>query len=739
MAETLGTAELILTADTTRLQAGLNQAQQQARKAGDGIGEAFTRSGKKIETAANGLQYFIDAQGRARNLNGRFVTDAQRAAAGIRNVGEEAKRTGRELDKPHGRPLLNTLDGINARLNQLRSQRGGAAIGSAQFRSINAEIAQIERLQQQAERGRGGPGLLDGLLGAVSVGAVVAGLKGAIDAAAELEGITRRLSNTLGAQGAQGALGFTRGLADELGLSFKTLAGGFASFTAAASAANVPLEQQKALFSAVARSGQALGLSNDAINGSLLALQQVAAKGTVQMEELRGQLGERLPTAFAATARGLGISSRELIKLVESGQLTAQEFFPALTKGLNELNSESGGVPTATQNFEALKNAWDELQTSFGKSLLPTVISGVQALTQALQGAGVEVEAYDLTRSFGLPQDDARALVGYLQSIRSEFGLTNEQSKNLLSDALAQVGGSRNAFGQLVLTGEQLADVMFILRKRAGEFTANSRAAAEARDAEAKAANQALAEEEKRKKGLASTTQELNRSTRDRLEIARETRGLEGDALAFAEDQLAIQQARRNVARAELAYYAAQEIGKPEGITQAANALSEAGASLGVAIEDATRRAGERVRSAAEALLSAAQTLSGAQQGFAGAVGQQFAIATNEQRLRARQINEERIRAAERAGAFNPARVAMRYGLEQTGAGLNLQSLTFRQLERLAGEVGTLANAETNLQTAMTANTTALQELAKRKWEVQVNVRNNANGTTAVDYVNNLR
>ena len=81
----------------------------------------------------------------------------------------------------------------------------------------------------------------------------------------------------------------------------------------------------------------------------------------------------------------------------------------------------------------------------------------------------------------------------------------------------------------------------------------------------------------------------------------------------------------------------------------------------------------------------------------------------------------------------------MRYGLQQTGAGLNLQSLTFRQLERLAGEVGSLANAETNLQTAMTANTTALQELAKRKWEVQVNVRNNANGTTAVDYVNNLR
>jgi tape measure domain-containing protein len=682
MAETLGTAELILTADATRLQAGLQAGRQSV--------EQYNRS---------------------------TTASFERA----------------------GRAQINTLDGINARLNQLRSQRGGAVIGSAQFRSINAEIAQIERLQQQAERGRGGPGLLGGLLGAVSVGSVVAGLKSAVDAAAELEGITRRLSNTLGAQGAQGALGFTRGLANELGLSFKTLAGGFASFTAAASAANVPLEQQKALFSAVARSGQALGLSNDAINGSLLALQQVAAKGTVQMEELRGQLGERLPTAFAATARGLGISSRELIKLVESGQLTSQQFFPALTKGLNELNSGASGVPTATQNIESLKNAWDELQTSFGQSLLGDVVNGVKTLTQALQGAQVEAEAYDLTRSFSLPQNDARALVGYLQSIRSEFGLTNEQSKNLLSDAIAQVGGSKNAFGQLVLSGQQLADVMGLLRERADRFTGASRAAAEARDQEAKDAAKALADEDARKKALLETTKRLSTANRDQLDAMVRNRKLQGDALTFAQEQLAIERARRDAALALGDLQVAQEIGKPEGIKAAAGALLEAGAGIGVAIEESTRRAAERLKEARDALKDAAEALRGRQLGFAAAVGKSFAIATNEQRANARQLLVGRIREAERDRAFDPARVATRYGLEQTGAGLNLQSLTFRQLERLSGEVGTLADAENELKDSMNDLTLSLNQLAKRKWEVQVNVRNNANGTTAVDYVNNLR
>jgi len=108
-------------------------------------------------------------------------------------------------------------------------------------------------------------------------------------------------------------------------------------------------------------------------------------------------------------------------------------------------------------------------------------------------------------------------------------------------------------------------------------------------------------------------------------------------------------------------------------------------------------------------------------------------------RERARAINEERIRAAERAGAFDPARVAYRYGLGMQGGQLQLQSLTFRQIERLAGEVGTLANAEKTLQTAMSENTSALKALAARKWEVQVNVRQNLGGDVAVNTINALR
>ena len=123
---------------------------------------------------------------------------------------------------------------------------------------------------------------LSGTLGTLAIGEF---LRQSVQSAIELETVTRKLTNSLGEQGAAGALAFTRGLSDELGLSFKTLVGTFSSFTAAATAAGVPLQQQKDLFAAVSKAAQQLSLSDDELQGSLLALQQVASKGVVQMEE----------------------------------------------------------------------------------------------------------------------------------------------------------------------------------------------------------------------------------------------------------------------------------------------------------------------------------------------------------------------------------------------------------------------------------------------------------------------
>lgn len=90
MAEQLGSAVLTVSVDDRQLKAGLQAAERQAKATGQSIEQAFTKSGRPIQTAANGLQYFVDAQGRARDIAGKFLTIAQQQEAGLAGIGATA-------------------------------------------------------------------------------------------------------------------------------------------------------------------------------------------------------------------------------------------------------------------------------------------------------------------------------------------------------------------------------------------------------------------------------------------------------------------------------------------------------------------------------------------------------------------------------------------------------------------------------------------------------------------------
>ena len=68
-------------------------------------------------------------------------------------------------------------------------------------------------------------------------------------------------------------------------------------------------ENTRKIFVSLSEAGTALGLSNEDLNGSLYAISQMMSKGKVQAEELRGQLGERLPGAFNMAAEALGVTT----------------------------------------------------------------------------------------------------------------------------------------------------------------------------------------------------------------------------------------------------------------------------------------------------------------------------------------------------------------------------------------------------------------------------------------------
>lgn len=480
---------------------------------------------------------------------------------------------------------------FQAGLNKAKAQAEGfAASAQSAFGRLNGATVGLSTA-------------LGGLFAAAGVGAF---LKGAIDEAVQLETITRKLANTLGKDGAGAAISFTKGLADQLGLSFKDLAGAFASFTAAASGAGVPLQQQKELFAAVAKAGQSLGLSSYEISGSLLALQQVASKGTVQMEELRGQLGERLPIAFAAAAKGLGVMQQDLIKLVESGQLASTQFFPALTKGLNEMTAGAGGAETTAQSFQKLKNSWEELQAAFGESLIPTVIEQVKNLQAVVEGLGRKFSADQLgfgtggAGFLGIIPDTAIDAVESLKLIGKEANLSSKEMRALWYDALKAKGIKNPGFANtqqiegVIEKTRELAE----LRKR-GAVDINAEAAESQRLLAISAAR-------------TEAENKLLKPAQERLKAAQALAGLDGPARQAAEAQLAIDQARAKYvqARAAADKSAAQpgnEAGtaKLEAAAQAAGAdLKTAMISAGEAMKSAAQSAADQLKSAGESLRS---------------------------------------------------------------------------------------------------------------------------------------
>lgn len=151
--------------------------------------------------------------------------------------------------------------------------------------------------------------------------------------------------------------------ADRLGLEFVSLADSYKSFTGAAIASNFPISEAEKIFNAVSNAGSRLKLTSDQMSGALMALQQMISKGNVQAEELRGQLGERLPGAFAIAARAMGVTETKLGGMMKDGEVLAADLLPKLA---NELNKTFGGgtdekVDSLQGSVNRLKNTFSEM------------------------------------------------------------------------------------------------------------------------------------------------------------------------------------------------------------------------------------------------------------------------------------------------------------------------------------------------------------------------------------------
>ncbi len=162
---------------------------------------------------------------------------------------------------------------------------------------------------------------------------------------------------------AAGEFEFVTEESNRLGLELMSTAEAYKQMSAAAMGTTLQGEQTRQVFSAVADASRVLGLSNEQVQGIFLALGQMISKGTVQAEELRGQLGERLPGAFQIAAKAMGVTTAELDKMLQEGKVMTEDFLPKFAQALE--NRFAKDVPASADQTAAavnrMKNAWKEL------------------------------------------------------------------------------------------------------------------------------------------------------------------------------------------------------------------------------------------------------------------------------------------------------------------------------------------------------------------------------------------
>lgn len=228
--------------------------------------------------------------------------------------------------------------------------------------------------------------------------------KAFVDANVDLERFERAMTALKGSTEASAKeLVYIREVSNRLGLDVKTTADAYISLTAATKGTALEGEQSRRIFEAISGAMSLLGKSSADTSGALLAINQIVSKGTVSMEELRGQIGERLPGAFAIAAKSMGLTTQELDALVTSGNLTANEFLPRFAAGIEEAFGKVDTVDTFSAAMARARNAVDELFQEIGKSgVIDGLAVALGAVSKLVQAASSTFDYFGTAASSAL-------------------------------------------------------------------------------------------------------------------------------------------------------------------------------------------------------------------------------------------------------------------------------------------------------------------------------------------------
>lgn len=208
--------------------------------------------------------------------------------------------------------------------------------------------------------------------------AAALGLDQFVKANTSVESLRRSLEQMTGSgEAAAREIDYLKAAANRLGLDVNDAGRAYINLTAAAKGTALEGAGTKAIFEAVSGAMSKLGKSSAETEGALQAVAQMMSKGTVSMEEMRQQLGERLPGAMQAAADASGVTVGELTAMIGTGQVLASDLLPKLADGLQKMYGTGAQAEGMVSSWNRLKNSISETLVFIGDSGVVTALVGI--------------------------------------------------------------------------------------------------------------------------------------------------------------------------------------------------------------------------------------------------------------------------------------------------------------------------------------------------------------------------
>ena len=349
-------------------------------------------------TTTLGIEVRVDGAAKAGTDLAAVDAAVKKVGASLGSVSKFAGTSGLDKSVADLKALgvnINTssrhVQNLAVSMQRVARERAFQALAS----DANLSTMQLARLRAGLGDTRGAfttlvSGAKSAALGVAAVGAaIVATGKICFDAALQADRLSKAYTTIANsAQGAEKQLAFIRETSNRLGLEFYGTAEAAKTFFAAGKGTSLEKDLNN-IFEGVSAAGAALTLSQDDLNGIYLALGQMVSKGKVQAEELRGQLGERLPGAFQLAAKAMGMTTAELDKAMQKGEVLASDLLPKLGSTLkNEFGDAAVDAADGAQGaVNRLSTAWTDLKANIGDSealidMINRVTSGLKTLAE---------------------------------------------------------------------------------------------------------------------------------------------------------------------------------------------------------------------------------------------------------------------------------------------------------------------------------------------------------------------